>query len=82
LDMARRCDLMLVLGSSLVVAPASDLPAVALGSGAKLVIMNKMTTGYDGEAGVVIHEPLGKTAEAILKELESRSKSFDIYKSI
>ena len=83
LDAARRCDLMLVLGSSLVVAPASDLPAVALGSGAmhhmvhggaKLVIMNKMATGYDGEAEVVIQEPLGKTAEAILKELESRPK--------
>jgi NAD-dependent deacetylase len=75
LDAARRCDLMLVLGSSLVVAPASGLPAVALGSGAKLVIMNKMATGYDGEAEVVIHEPLGRTAEVILKELESRFKN-------
>jgi len=75
LDVARRCDLMLVLGSSLVVTPANDLPAVALGSGAKLVIMNKMATGYDREAEVVIHEPLGKTAEAILKELESRFKN-------
>lgn len=83
LDAARKCDLMLVLGSSLVVTPASSLPAIALGSGAlhrpvqggvKLVIMNKMSTGYDGEAEVVIQEPLGKTAEAILKELESRSK--------
>jgi len=83
LDAARKCDLMLVLGSSLVVAPASGLPAVALGSGAlhrpvqggaKLIIMNKMATGYDGEAEVVIHEPLGKTTEAILKELETRSK--------
>ncbi|MCK4648474.1 hypothetical protein KAT51_03010, partial [bacterium] len=72
LDAAKKCDLMLVLGSSLVVTPASDLPAVALGSGAmhhmvhggaKLVIMNKMATGYDGEAEVVIQEPLGKTAE-------------------
>ncbi|HEA46867.1 MAG TPA: NAD-dependent protein deacylase, partial [bacterium] len=81
LDAARKCDLMLVLGSSLVVAPASDLPAVALGSGAlhrpvqggaKLIIMNKMVTGYDREAEVVIHESLGKTAETILKELESR----------
>ncbi len=74
LDVAGKCDLMLVLGSSLVVAPASDLPAVALESGAKLVIINKMATGYDGEAEVVIHEPLSKTAKAILKELESRSK--------
>ncbi len=82
LDTVRECDLMLVLGSSLVVTPASGLPAIAMGSGAKLVIMNKMSTGYDGEAEVVIHEPLGKIAEAILKELESRSKSFDIYKSI
>jgi NAD-dependent deacetylase len=75
LDAARKCDRMLVLGSSLVVAPASDLPAVALGSGAKLVIMNKMATGYDREAEIIIHEPLGKTAESILKELESRSKN-------
>ena len=91
LDAVKKCDLMLVLGSSLVITPASHLPAVALGSGtlhrpmqggAKLVIMNKMATGYDREAEVVIHESLGKTAEAILKELESRSKSFDIYKSI
>ncbi|MCG2677408.1 Sir2 family NAD-dependent protein deacetylase, partial [bacterium] len=34
LSAARKCDLMLVLGSSLVVAPAGGLPAVALGSGA------------------------------------------------
>lgn len=83
LSAARKCDLMLVLGSSLVVAPAGGLPAVALGSGAmyqsvhgraKLVIMNKMATGYDREAEVVIHESLGQTAKAILKELESRSK--------
>ena len=75
LDAARGCNLMLVLGSSLVVTPASGLPAVALRNRAKLVIMNKMATGYDREAEVVINEPLSKTAEAILKELESRFKN-------
>ena len=65
----------MVLGSSLVVAPASGLPAAALREGAKMVIMNKMATGYDREAEVVIHEPLGKTAEAVLKELESRPQN-------
>ncbi len=75
LDAAKKCDLMLVLGSSLVVAPASGLPAAALREGAKMVIMNKMATGYDREAEVVIHKPLGKTAEAVLKELESRPQN-------
>ncbi len=36
-DAARQADLMLVIGSSLEVAPASDLPLIALRNGAKLI---------------------------------------------
>jgi NAD-dependent SIR2 family protein deacetylase len=45
---ARRCDLMLVLGSSLVVEPAASLVGVALGSGARVVLVNRGKTPYDG----------------------------------
>jgi NAD-dependent SIR2 family protein deacetylase len=44
---ARRCDLMLVLGSSLVVAPAAGLVGLALESGARVVLVNQGETPYD-----------------------------------
>jgi NAD-dependent deacetylase len=44
---ARHCDLMLVLGSSLVVEPASSLVGLALRSGARVVLANQGKTPYD-----------------------------------
>jgi len=44
---ARRCDLMLVLGSSLVVEPAASLVGLALGGGARVVVVNRGETPYD-----------------------------------
>jgi NAD-dependent deacetylase len=44
---ARSCDLMLVLGSSLMVAPAAGLVGLALGSGARVVLVNRGETPYD-----------------------------------
>jgi NAD-dependent SIR2 family protein deacetylase len=44
---ARRCDLMLVLGSSLTVQPAASLVGLALGSGARVVLVNRGETPYD-----------------------------------
>ena len=38
---------MLALGSSLVVAPASDLPLIGLNAGAKYVIINQGATPHD-----------------------------------
>jgi NAD-dependent deacetylase len=43
----RRCDLVLVLGSSLVVEPAASLVRLALRSGAKVVLTNQGETLYD-----------------------------------
>jgi NAD-dependent SIR2 family protein deacetylase len=47
---ARRCDLMLVLGSSLMVQPAASLVGLALRSGAKVVLVNQGKTPYDRAA--------------------------------
>jgi NAD-dependent deacetylase len=44
---ARDCDLMLVLGSSLVVEPAASLVGLALRSGARVVLVNQGETPYD-----------------------------------
>ena len=44
---ARRCDLMLVLGSSLLVTPAASLVGLALGSGARVALVNRGRTPYD-----------------------------------
>jgi NAD-dependent deacetylase len=45
---ARTCDLMLALGSSLIVTPASSLVGLALRSGARVVLVNRGKTPYDG----------------------------------
>ena len=44
---ARRCDLMLVLGSSLVVEPAASLVGLAIRHGARVVLLNQGETPYD-----------------------------------
>ncbi|MFC0295882.1 NAD-dependent deacylase [Geobacillus jurassicus] len=53
---ARHADLFLVLGSSLQVSPANQLPIVAKRSGAKLVIINWEPTELDDLADAIIHQ--------------------------
>ncbi len=62
---ARECDLMLALGSSLVVEPAASLPRLARAAGARLVIVNRDPTDQDDAADAVIHESIGKTLAEI-----------------
>lgn len=52
---SRRCDLMIVAGSSLEVMPAGDLPLMAKQSGAQLIFVNFSETHLDYLADVVIH---------------------------
>lgn len=51
---ARSADLILVAGSSLEVAPAGDLPALARENGARLIMVNYRPTHLDDEADVII----------------------------
>ena len=66
---ATECDLMLVLGSSLVVYPAAELPMIALENGARLIIVNLGQTSYDNLAAVSIQGSLGDFAKAALATL-------------
>lgn len=50
----KEADLALVVGSSLEVAPASDLPELALENGAKLIIINHQPTYLDARADLII----------------------------
>src|SRR5690242_17373288 len=49
-----RCDLLLVLGSSLTVYPAAGLVPMAAEAGAAVVILNAEPTPYDGAADAVV----------------------------
>lgn len=58
-EMISKCDLLLVLGSSLVVYPVALYPQKALSIGARLAIINIQETDMDSAAEVVIHEKIG-----------------------
>jgi NAD-dependent deacetylase len=53
------CDLFLVLGSSLVVYPASAFPLIAKQNGAALAIVNREPTDQDSRADLVLHDEIG-----------------------
>jgi NAD-dependent deacetylase len=63
--MLRQTDLVLAIGTSLVVEPAASLPRIARDRGAKLVIINRDPTPLDGAAHIVVHTPIGATLTAI-----------------
>lgn len=69
---SRECDLMIVVGSSLVVYPAAYMPIYATESGAKLVIINVGTTSMDRFANVCINEKAGEVMSKILERVKSR----------
>jgi NAD-dependent deacetylase len=70
---ARACDMMFVVGSSLEVAPASDIPIIAKQHGAQIVIINMEPTDMDRMADMVIHDKAAEILPAIVHSLETRS---------
>lgn len=62
---AQQCDLLLALGSSLVVQPAASLPQLARRAGARLVIINRDPTDQDASADLVIQAGIGETLSQI-----------------
>jgi NAD-dependent deacetylase len=66
------CDLFIVIGSSLVVYPAAVMPVRAKENGARLIIINRSPTPYDGYADLVIRNGAGDTMESIIKEVKKQ----------
>ena len=65
--LAREADVVLVVGSSLVVYPAADIPLVALRSGARMIVVNAEPTPFDELAEVVIHGRSGEVLPEIVE---------------
>jgi NAD-dependent deacetylase len=64
---AKTCDLILAIGSSLLVYPAAGIPLLAQRTGAKLVIINREPTEQDTGADLVIHDDIGDVLTPFLK---------------
>jgi NAD-dependent deacetylase len=66
-ELARECDLMLVLGSSLVVYPAASVPELAVRRGAPLVVVNREPTPLDALAAAVLRGPIEEVLPALVR---------------
>ena len=66
---AQLCDVMLVIGSSLEVAPVNRLPHIVKERGAKLILINLGETDIDSVADVVIRADVAQALPAIVSLL-------------
>lgn len=73
LELARKADLFIAIGSSLQVSPANTLPDIALQAKARLVILNLMPTPFDTDAVLVIREKIGEFSSAVTSILDSET---------
>ena len=63
--LARSCDLMIAMGSTLQVFPAAHLPVAAKRAGARLAIVTLSETPLDGTAEVVVNMKIGELVELL-----------------
>lgn len=61
-DAIRKADVLIIGGTSLVVYPAAGF--ISYFRGSKMVLINKSETSYDGNADLVIHDPIGQVLKA------------------
>ncbi len=67
---SRKCDLFVVVGSSLVVTPAADMPKEALIHGANLIIINQGETPFDRYARIRFFEKIGDVLPKAIERLK------------
>lgn len=67
---SRKSDLFIVLGSSLVVTPAADMPREAVRAGARLVIVNQEETPFDRVAHLRFQEGISEVLPRVVKRLK------------
>jgi NAD-dependent SIR2 family protein deacetylase len=72
---SQNCDLFVVVGSSLVVTPAADMPAVAHKSGTRLVIINQGETPLDRLADLRFDESIGEVLPPAIAQLKQFRKA-------
>ncbi|MCA9979443.1 MAG: NAD-dependent deacylase [Anaerolineales bacterium] len=70
---AQRCDVLIVAGSSLEVAPANTLPVLAHETHARLIIINYTPTHLDHLADVIIRDNVATVLPELAKPFEMRA---------
>ena len=71
-DECKKCSLMLVIGSTLLVHPAASLPSVAKQNGSYLAIVNLSETPADVISDILIRQKAGATIDAIVKRVKQK----------
>jgi len=69
MEASKKCDLMIVVGSSLEVMPVAGLPMRALENGAHLIIINHTSTYIDVRADVLLPEDVAEVIPRIVEEV-------------
>ena len=72
-ECAVRCDLLIMIGSSLQVEPAASIPREAHRTGARLIYINRTETPTDHLAEVLFRENAGEVMSALIRGLKSKS---------
>ena len=72
---SENADVFIVIGSSLVVFPAADMPMVAKQNGAKLIIVNLGETSFDDYADVLIRGKAGEVMESMIGRVKEKVAS-------
>lgn len=67
-------DVFFVIGSSLVVTPAADMPGIAKKKGAKLIILNQGETPYDKKADLRFFDDIADVLPPILEKVKKKVK--------
>ncbi|MCQ4324080.1 NAD-dependent deacylase [Stutzerimonas stutzeri] len=67
-DAARRCDLLISVGTSGVVYPAAEVPRVALDAGAVVLHVNPQAVAQPGEREFVLRGPAGEELPELLRQ--------------
>ncbi len=73
--LSQTCDMFLVIGSTLIVQPASLLPGYAKRAGAFLAIINMSETPYDAECDLLIRDKAGRVMTRLIERLKNDDES-------
>ena len=72
---SQNSDVFFVIGSSLVVTPAANMPGIAKQNGAKLILLNKGDTPYDHVADIRFDNLIEDVLPPIMEKVRLMVKS-------
>lgn len=74
-EAAQNCDVMLVIGTSVVVEPAASLPFLAIAGGALVVEINPAATALTGLAHYSIQSPAANALPVLCAEIKEKLRA-------